>query len=144
MAAAAVLALANGTAFAQAKPPATTASPQVIMLRLFVSDLDRGEKFYHEVFGMTVVQKMGDNVRIMIFPGGVMPGIIMIKSADEKTMNGSFVVRVPNLRATLDRAAANGGKLMDTRFAQQIDSMSARSSHFIDPDGNVIEVLQIG
>jgi predicted enzyme related to lactoylglutathione lyase len=144
MAVAVALALTNGTAFAQPKPPATAASPQVIMLRLFVSDLDRGEKFYHEVFGTTVVQKMGENVRIMIFPGGAMPGIIMIKSSEEATMNGSFVVRVPDLRATLDRAAANGGKLMDTRFAQQIDNMPARSSHFTDPDGNVIEVLQIG
>ena len=31
------------------------------MIRMFVSDLARGEKFYHEVLGTTVVQKMGDN-----------------------------------------------------------------------------------
>lgn len=134
----------GGTAFAQQQSAAPVASPRVIMLRLYVSDLDRGEKFYREVFGTTVVQKMGDKVRIMIFPGGVMPGIIMIKSPEEATMNGSFVVQVPDLKATLDRAAANGGKLMNTNFAQQVENMPAKSSHFIDPDGNVIEVLQMG
>src|SRR5262245_24042602 len=80
VAVAAAIALANGTAHAEPKLPAASASPQIIMLRLFVSDLARGEKFYHEVFGMMVVQKMGENVRIMTFPGGAMPGIIMIKS----------------------------------------------------------------
>ena len=128
-------------------PPATVApvaSPRVIMLRLFVADIARGEKFYHEVFGANVVQKMGDNVRIMIFPGGAMPGIILIQSRDEVSMNGSFVIQVPDVQATLRRAAANGGTLMNTRFAQQVEGMPASSSHFTDPDGNIVEVLQIG
>jgi len=114
------------------------------MLRLFVADIARGEKFYHEVFGANVVQKMGDNVRIMIFPGGAMPGIILIQSRDEVSMNGSFVIQVPDVQATLRRAAANGGTLMNTRFAQQVEGMPASSSHFTDPDGNIVEVLQIG
>lgn len=135
--------LASGTAFAQ-QAPVPVASARVIMLRLYVADLDRGEKFYHEVFGTNVVQKMGDNVRIMVFPGAVMPGIIMIKSPEEATMNGSFVMQVPDLKATLDRAAANGGKLMNTHFADKVEGMPAQSSHLVDPDGNVIEVLQMG
>ena len=135
----------------QAAPPATTpsaaapvASLRVIMLRLYVGDIARGEKFYHEVLGANVLQKMGDNVRIMMFPGGAMPGIILIQSPDEARKNGSFVIQVPDVQATLQRAAANGGVLMNTRFAQQIEGMPARSSHFTDPDGNIVEVLQIG
>lgn len=114
------------------------------MLRLYVADIARGEKFYHEVFGANVVQKMGDNVRIMIFPGGAMPGIILIQSRDEARMNGSFVIQVPDVQDILRRAAANGGVPMNTRFAQQVEGMAARSSHFTDPDGNIVEVLQIG
>jgi predicted enzyme related to lactoylglutathione lyase len=144
MVAAGAAALPGVLAHAQPALAQPTAAPRVMMLRLYVADVDRGEKFYHAVFGTTVVQRMGDNVRIMIFPGGTMPGIIMIKSADEATMNGSFVMQVPDLKATLERAAANGGTLMATNFAQQVQGMAARSSHFIDPDGNIIEVLQMG
>lgn len=120
------------------------ATPRIIMLRLYVNDLDRGEKFYHEVFGTTVVRKMGDNVRIMNFPGGVLPGIIMIKSTQGVQMTGSFLIQVPNVQAALDLAAANGGKLRNTHFSEQVGGMPANSSHFTDPDGNVIEVFQIG
>lgn len=123
---------------------APVASPHIIMLKLYVSDIARGEKFYHEVFGANVVQNMGDNVRIMIFPGGATPGIILIQSPDVATMHGSFVIQVPDLKATLDRAAANGGTLKNTHFEQQMGGMNAQSSHFSDPDGNLVEVLQIG
>src|SRR5689334_19616498 len=75
---------ASATPAAPAVGP--VASARVIMLRLYVADLARGEKFYHEVFGTSVMQKMGDNVLIMNFPGGVLPGIIMIKSAEEARM----------------------------------------------------------
>jgi predicted enzyme related to lactoylglutathione lyase len=145
------LALAAATAqpapVAPAGPPSAVgpvAAPRVIMLRLYVADIARGEKFYHEVLGASVVQKMGDNVRIMTFPGGALPGIILIQSPDEARMNGSFVIQVPDVKTTLARAAANGGQLMNTRFAQQVEGMAASSSHFTDPDGNIVEVLQIG
>ena len=129
---------------AQQAPMGPAANPKVIMLRLYVSDLARGEKFYHEVFGTTVVQKMGDNVRIMTFPGGALPGIIMIKSPEETQMNGSFVIQVPDMEAALARAAANGGKPLATRFSQDVQNMPAQSRHVIDPDGNDIEVMQVG
>lgn len=148
LALAAVATLLGTRALAQPAPPTppatTTTSPRVMMLRLYVADIDRGEKFYHAVFGTTTVQRMGDNVRILIFPGGTLPGIILIKSADEVTMNGSFVMQVPDLKGTMERAAANGGKLMNTNFADRVQGMPARSSHFIDLDGNIIEVLQMG
>ena len=128
----------------QQSPVGPVATARVMMLKLFVNDLERGEKFYHAVFGTTVVQRMGDNVRIMIFPGGTMPGIIMIKNRDEVKMKTSFVMQVQDVQATLALAAANGGVLMNTHFAQQVEGMPASSSHFNDPDGNNVEVLQIG
>ena len=94
--------------------PAPVSSPQIVMLRFFVSDIERAEKFYRAVFGMMTVQKMGETVRIMIFPGGATPGIILIQSLEEATMNGSFIIQVPDLQATLATAAVNGGTLQNT------------------------------
>lgn len=124
--------------------PAPVASPRVVMLRLYVNDIARAETFYHQVFGANVVQKMGDKVRIMMFPGGAMPGVILIQSPEVATMHGSFVIQVPDMKALLAKAAANGGTLKNTHFEQQMAGMPAQSSHFSDPDGNLIEVLQIG
>ena len=136
--------LLNEAASAQQAPVGPVANPRVIMLRLFVSDLARGENFYHQVFGAAAVQRMGDNVRILTFPGAAPPGIIMIKTDDKVKMNGSFVIQVPDLEAALTHAAANGGKVQTTRFEQGVQGMPAQSRHVFDPDGNDIEVLQIG
>jgi predicted enzyme related to lactoylglutathione lyase len=87
---------------------------------------------------------MGTQVDIMNFPGGVLPGLILIQSAKDDLKSGSFVVQVPDLGATLASAAANGGTVMTTRFSQDVQKMPAQSRHVFDPDGNDIEVLQIG
>ena len=121
-----------------------TAGPHIIMLRWFVADLQRATKFSQAVGGMNVVQHMGDKLNIMMFPGGSMPGLILIQSTAEKEMNGSFVIQVADVKGTLAKAEASGGKLMNTRFAQKIDGVPASSSHFIDPDGNIVEVMQMG
>lgn len=157
-----IAALACGTAQAQpqaralagapaAAPPAVAPAPvapvataRIMMLRWFTGDIARAEAFYRIVFGMTTVQRMGDNVRIMVFPGGVTPGLILIQSNDPNRLRGSFIVQVADVQATLATAAANGGKLLNTKFGQDIQGQRASSSHFEDPDGNVIEVLQIG
>jgi predicted enzyme related to lactoylglutathione lyase len=134
----------SGTGFAQQAPTGPVATPRIMMLRLYVSDLARAEKFYHEVLGTTIVQKMGDKVGIMNFPGGVLPGLILIQSPKDELKSGSFVIQVPDLEATLASAAANGGKVMSTSFSQDVQNMPAQSRHCFDPDGNDIEVLQIG
>lgn len=118
-------------------------NPKIMMLRWFVADIDRATKFYQDVFGMTAGQRMGDKVRIMSFPGGSMPGLILIQSPEETRMNGSFIILVADVKATLAKASAAGGSLMNTKFGQKIDGVQASSSHFIDPDGNIIEVLQM-
>ncbi|WP_310532422.1 VOC family protein [Novosphingobium sp.] len=126
-----------------ATAPAAATPPRIIMLRFFVADIARGEAFYAKVFGMRTVQKLGEGVRIMVFPGSQSPGIILIQSPEERTMNGSFIIQVDDLNDTLARVAANGGKLKNTKFEQKMGSEIGRSSHFYDPDGNEIEVLQM-
>lgn len=134
----------GGGASAQQAQVAPVATPRVIMLRMFVSDLTRGEKFYHEVLGTTVVRRMGENVSILTFPGGALPGIIMIKSPQVSQMKSSFVIQVPDMEAALAHGAANGGSAQTTRFAEAVQGMPAQSRHLLDPDGNDIEVMQIG
>lgn len=124
--------------------PAQVASPKIVMLRLYVSDIARSERFYHDVLAANVIQRMGEHVRIMMFSGGAMPGIILIQSPEVATMHGSFVIQVPILKDTLALAAANGGTLKNTHFEQNMAGTPAQSSHFADPDGNLIEVLQMG
>lgn len=123
--------------------PAQTRPARVMMLRWFTSDVARAEKFYQAVFGMTTVQRMGANVRIMMFPGGALPGMILVQTAEPNHLKGSFVAQVADVKATLATAAANGGKLLNTRFSQNVEGQQANSSHFEDPDGNVVEVLQM-
>ena len=138
----------GGNACAQQAPATPSvgpvAVPKIMMLRIYVADLARAQKFYHAVLGANLVQKMGDKVGILIFPGGSMPGIILIQSPEEATMNGSFVIQVPDLEATLAKAAANGGEVKTRRFTQDVERMPAESRHVIDPDGNDIEIMQIG
>lgn len=144
---------------------APTAEPvsgaKVLMLRTMVSDLDRGVKFYTEVFGMRAMGMPnlggprpapapgaaparpgggGGGIRILIFPGGS-PGMIMIKgSGGPDMMRGSYVIQVPDLAKALAAAEANGGKVQTTRFT----AGSQESRHVLDPDGNDLEIMQSG
>lgn len=124
-------------------PALPTTTARVMMLRWFTSDVVRAEKFYQAVFGMTTVQKMGEKVRILMFPGGGLPGMILVQTDNPNRLKGSFVAQVTDVNATLAAAAANGATLLNTRFGQEIQGQQARSSHFEDPDGNVVEVLQL-
>jgi predicted enzyme related to lactoylglutathione lyase len=138
---------------------------KVLMLRTMVSDLDRGVKFYTEVFGMRAMGMPnlggprpapapgaapgaaparpagpGGNIRILIFPGGS-PGMIMIKGSGAPDMlRGSYVIQVPDLAKALAAAEANGGKVQTTRFT----AGSQESRHVLDPDGNDLEIMQSG
>lgn len=137
---------------------------KVLMLRTMVSDLERGVKFYTEVFGMRAMGMPslgaprpapapgaaparpagpggpGGGIRILIFPGGS-PGMIMIKgSGGPDMMRGSYVIQVPDLAKALAAAEANGGKVQTTRFT----AGGQESRHVFDPDGNDLEILQSG
>ena len=119
------------------------AGPRIMMLRLYVADLDRAEKFYHAVFGANVLQRNTDTVRMMMFPGQSLPGLVLIKSPEEAQMNGSFIIQVADMDATVEKALANGGEAQGQDYAQQMGAAAGKSSHFYDPDGNLIEALQI-
>lgn len=139
-------------------PIAAPGATRVIMLRVYVADLDRALNFYQNVFHATVAPGMtsfrsanrgnapqaNTGVRFLNFTGGTLPMLVLIESEESERMNGSWVLQVPNLESTLEAARANGAQLMDTDYNAPQAGMAARSSHIVDPDGNLIEVLQLG
>ena len=136
--------LLAGGAFAQQAPAGPVAKPCVIMLRLYTDDFTRSEHFYEAVFGTRMVQNMGDHAHILVFPGGSGPGIILIKTPDKQHREASFLIQAPDLADTLVRAKSNGAVLSDEHFAAPMQGMQAQSGLFTDPDGNLVEVLQMG
>lgn len=143
---------------APAAAPAPAISSRVMMLRVTVADSERAANFYRDVFGAVAMQGMmgpppasgeasrGGGIRIMTLPGGL-PGLILIPGDEDE--NSSWVMQVSDLPGTLQRAQANGATLMNTHFEAGQGGFAAQagpaqSTHIVDPDGNVIELLQMG
>ena len=124
-------------ALADAAPP----DGSILMVKLPVGDDEAAQEFYGTVFGVTLAMEMGDNVRIVMFPGGG-PGLVLIPEDPENERNGSFIVQVTNMESTLARAVANGATLEQSFQGEQ--GGGAQSTNIIDPWGNQIEVLQLG
>lgn len=123
---------------------AQATNPRVMMLRLYVADLNRAQAFYQKVFGANLMQRNSDRVWMMMFPGQALPGLVLIKERpEEEQMNGSFIIQVQNISTTLERALANGGSPQGRDYAQRLGAGAGQSTHFFDPDGNLIEALQI-
>ena len=124
-------------ALADAAPP----DGSILMVKLPVGDDEAAQEFYGTVFGVTLAMEMGDQVRIVTFPGGG-PGLVLIPEDPENERNGSFIVQVTNMESTLARAVANGATLEQSFQGEQ--GGGAQSTNIIDPWGNQIEVLQLG
>jgi len=124
-------------ALADAAPP----DGSILMVKLPVGDDEAAQEFYGTVFGVTLAMEMGDQVRIVTFPG-CGPGLVLIPEDPENERNGSFIVQVTNMESTLARAVANGATLEQSFQGEQ--GGGAQSTNIIDPWGNQIEVLQLG
>lgn len=133
------------TASTQAPGDASTdpnATGTILMLKLYVGDLDAAEEFYGTVFGATPSLEMGDTVHIVSFPDGG-PGLVLIEADDADDKHGSFIIQVPDLAASKAAAVANGATEQDT-FAGSPGGEAAQSVNVLDPWGNQVEILQIG
>jgi len=116
---------------------------KILMVKLYVGDLDAGERFYGALFGAKLALKVGENAHIVTFPDGG-PGLVLLKKgANDRKKQGSFIIQVPDLSAAQTRAIANGAKQQGT-FAGNPGSQAAKSIDFLDPWGNQVEILQLG
>ncbi len=124
--------------------PATSGGPTgtILMVKLYVSSIAAGEKFYGAVFGAKLALKIGDDAHIETLPKG--PGLVLLKSGpDTKNNKGSFIIQVPDLAAAQARAIAHGATVQG-KFAGSPGGQGARSVDLLDPWGNQTEILQIG
>jgi predicted enzyme related to lactoylglutathione lyase len=112
------------------------------MVKLYVGNVDAGEKFYGAVFGARLALKVG-NVPIVTFPKGG-PGLVLLnKGLRDQNKVGGFIIEVPNLSEAKALAVAHGAKV-EGRFAGTPGGQTAQSIDLLDPWGNNVEILQIG
>jgi predicted enzyme related to lactoylglutathione lyase len=137
------LAVVGASAAAASGPTNPSATGTILMVKIYVGDLDQAEQFYGAVFGAKRVLEIGANAHIVTFPKGG-PGLVLLKGgpgdADKK---GAFIIQVPDLATTEALALAHGATKQGT-FAGAPQGQAARSVDLLDPWGNQVEILHVG
>jgi catechol 2,3-dioxygenase-like lactoylglutathione lyase family enzyme len=126
-------------ALAQSPPaPVVDGRPRLMLVRVYVTDLDRSERFYRAVFGFSAAQAFGPDNRMFGPPSATTPSIVLAH-VDQPRGNGGFALAVNDAAAVMDAAVAAGGTIQ--RQAQQAHGMPI--GFITDPDGTTIEVIQL-
>jgi predicted enzyme related to lactoylglutathione lyase len=137
------LTIAGVTAATTAGKPNPAATGKILMVKLYVGDLARGEQFYGAVFGAKFAMTVGKNAHIVTLPNGG-PGLVLLQAgSSDANKKGAFIIQVPNLRASQALAVAHGATVQG-QFAGAPSGQAARSVDLLDPWGNQVEILQIG
>ncbi len=134
--------LAPGAASAQAQSSAPAAAgerPRLMLVRVWVTDLDRAENFYRTVFGFAPAQAFGPGNRMFGAPNPAAPSIVLAQT-EEPRGNGSFALLVNDVAAVMEAVPAAGGAVERPASAQ---GHGMPIGFFTDPDGTLIEVIQI-
>jgi predicted enzyme related to lactoylglutathione lyase len=147
---------------------------KVLMLRTFVSDLDRSTKFYQAVFGMTAVQMPGFGGPAPARPGAAAParpaapaGAAPGRGPGGGGGGGIRILNFPGgspgmimIRGSGDPAMMRGSYVIQVPdLAKALAAAEANggkvqttrftaggqeSRHVFDPDGNDLEIMQSG
>jgi predicted enzyme related to lactoylglutathione lyase len=140
------VALLSGTAAPAQQPPPAPGSapvtPSIVMVRVYVADMAKSERFYEEVLNMRVAGVLSEREHALKFPGPNDAAGVLLLKADPKTpqANGSIVVRVGDVDAVLSSALAQGANVV--RPAQSGPVPNTRYAMFSDLDGTIVEVTQ--
>jgi predicted enzyme related to lactoylglutathione lyase len=130
---------ASQAALAQSQPaPSTDGRPRLMLVRVYVTDLDRSENFYRTVFGFSAAQAFGPDNRMFGPPSATTPSIVLARVAQPRG-NGSFALAVNDAAAVMKAAVAAGGAIVQQ--AQQAHGLPI--GLITDPDGATIEVIQL-
>ena len=137
----ALLALPIGHSVAQTGPSqseATSQRPRVLLVRIWVTDLDRSEHFYRTVFGFGPAQAFGAGNRMFGAPSQTAPSIVLALTPEPRS-NGSFALAVNDTAAVMAAVPNAGGSVANP--AQQAHGLPI--GFVTDPDGALIEVIQL-
>lgn len=113
-----------------------------------VGDLGRAERFYTEVLGLNVVNRFGDH-QVLLECGGQNLALFSVARkpvslAERQARIGhplgkghhAFIVSRDDFNAAPERLAAEG-----VECAQPIDWGDHDCMYFLDPDGNLLEMV---
>jgi len=104
----------------------------------FVSDLQVAAAFYGEVLGMEVTDSNPEYGFVTLLPGGIHPGVMLMKGALELGRGGSqLVFHVDDVQAVYDKLAPAG-----VRFhGEPVELPPGKYVSFEDPDGNLLALI---
>jgi predicted enzyme related to lactoylglutathione lyase len=131
-------------AHAQTQPTAPPAAagerPRIMIVRVFVTDMERSERFYRAVFGWGPAQAFGPGNRMFGAPSPTAPSLLLVQTRDPRTNNASFALAVNDTAAVMSAAEAAGGAVQRPASAQ---AHGMPIGFITDPDGAQIEVIQL-
>src|SRR5436309_304836 len=104
----------------------------------YVSDLEAAARFYGETLGMEIGDKRPEFGFVTILPGGLHPGLMLMRGQAEIGRGGSQIVfHVDNVMAAFQRLGALG-----VRFhGEPVDLPPGKYVSFEDPDGNLLALI---
>jgi catechol 2,3-dioxygenase-like lactoylglutathione lyase family enzyme len=137
------------TGIAMSEPALTSFS----FAKLVVDDLDASRRFYEKVTGVANPQEIsstlaGRPLRELIYnDANGRPLLILFSHEDDQPAGkGDMYLgfATPDIAGFVDRALANGGKLLDPAHVSSASGGSVQVAVVADPEGHWIEVVQVG
>lgn len=133
---------------------AVHANVEVLAVRLGAQDVAALAKFYETAFGMKEIDRVGNPPTEIIMRYGATVGAAKAGSSPEflvaRRQSGAAndpiahaIFHVSNLGATVAAAKAAGATMKSDVASVRIGSMPVKVATLVDPDGNVLEVMEL-
>jgi predicted enzyme related to lactoylglutathione lyase len=133
---------------------AALADTTVLAIRLGSNDVVALAKFYEAAFGLKAIDRVGDPpIEIIMRYGATAADAkagsspeFLIMNREPGTAAGPMahaIFHVSNLDATIAAAKAAGAKMPGEVASVDINGMTVRIATLTDPDGNVLELMEL-
>ena len=126
----------------------------VLAVRLGAQDVATLAKFYETAFGLKEIDRVGKPPTEIIMRYGATVAAAKAGSSPEflvaRRESGAAndpiahaIFRVSNIVATVSAAKAAGATLKSNMASVRIGTMSVKVATVVDPDGNVLEIMEL-
>ncbi|KAG8911565.1 hypothetical protein FRC00_006241 [Tulasnella sp. 408] len=111
----------------------------VAFMRIYVSDIDRAEKFYSTVFGWVFQsQRYQSTISVFKTGGQVMGSLHQNKDAGTKAPSILNYIKVASVEETLKKVGEAGGKVVEEKWTE---GGHTDMGTFEDSEGNLVGLL---